>query len=182
MNQRNRSQLGGGLVLVLLGAALLAVQVVPSLKTWIETSIDWTSSWALIVVGVGVLLLFLGLLLGAPGMAVPACIVGGIGGLLYWQNATGHWETWAYAWTLIPGFVGVGTILAGLLGAGLRKSLGPGSWMVFISLMLFFIFGSFLGGQQILGGYWPVLLILLGLGLLIRAMTRSRTSTPGKVE
>jgi hypothetical protein len=109
MNDRRRSQLAGGLVMVLLGAALLAVQLVPSLKHWIETSIDWSNSWALVVVGVGVFLLILGLLLGAPGMAVPACIVGGIGGLLYWQNATGRWETWAYAWALIPGLAGVGT-------------------------------------------------------------------------
>ncbi len=174
MNDRRRSQWVGGLVMVLLGAALLAVQLVPSLKHWIETSIDWANSWALVVVGVGVFLLILGLLLGAPGMAVPACIVGGIGGLLYWQTATGHWETWAYAWALIPGFAGVGGILAGLLGGNARQALRGGGWLVFISLVTFFIFAFFLGGPQVFREYWPVLIIVLGLVLLVRGLVRFR--------
>lgn len=81
-------------------------------------------------------------------MAVPACIVGGIGGLLLWQNATGEWQSWAYAWTLIPGFVGVGTLLSGLLGGTLRRDFGAGAWRVLISLISFGIFASFLGGPQ----------------------------------
>ena len=40
-------------------------------------------------------------------MMVPASIVTGIGGLLYWQNATGRWESWSYAWALIVASVGV---------------------------------------------------------------------------
>ncbi|HUV89374.1 MAG TPA: hypothetical protein VMY80_06955, partial [Anaerolineae bacterium] len=95
-------------------------------------------------------------------------------GLLYWQNATGHWESWAYAWTLIPGFVGVGIILAGILGGGLRKALGGGGWLILISLVLFAIFGSFLGGLNLLGPYWPVLLIVLGLFILVERLVRRR--------
>jgi hypothetical protein len=108
MDRRRRSSLAAGLVLILLGAWFLVAQWVPGLQTWF--------SWPLTIVGVGVLLLIIGLLTRVPAMAVPACIVGGIGGLLYWQNATGNWESWAYAWTLIPGFVGVGIVLSGLLG------------------------------------------------------------------
>ena len=107
-------------------------------------------------------------------MAVPACIVGGIGGLLYWQNATGNWESWAYAWTLIPGFVGVGIVLSGLLGGEIRQSVSGGGWLILISLVLFTIFGSFFGALGIVGDYWPVLLILLGLLILIRSLFRSR--------
>ena len=103
MDSQRRSSLVGGLVLVLLGALFLAVQWLPGLQLWF--------SWPLIIIGIGVLLLIVGLLTGVPAMAIPACIVGGIGGLLYWQNATGNWESWAYAWTLIPGFVGVGMVL-----------------------------------------------------------------------
>jgi len=107
-------------------------------------------------------------------MAVPACIVGGIGCLLYWQNATGNWESWAYAWTLIPGFLGVGILLAGLLEGRLRQSLDSGIFFIVISLVMFAIFGSFLGGLQIFGLYWPVLLILFGLWMLVRTLFRSR--------
>ena len=64
-------------------------------------------SWPLIVVAVGAGLLVLGLLVGAPEMAIPAVIVGGIGGILYYQNLSGNWASWSYLWTLIPGFSGL---------------------------------------------------------------------------
>ncbi|NTU48297.1 MAG: hypothetical protein HGA84_04745 [Syntrophobacteraceae bacterium] len=166
MIARTRSTLAIGLLLVLAGIVLLAFQFVPSLRTWAEAVLDWP----LIVVGVGAFLLIFGLLVGAPGMAVPASIVAGIGGILMWQNATGEWESWAYIWTLIPGFVGVGIMLEGLFGGHARKGLSDGGWMVLISLTLFLVFGSFLGGPVALGGYWPALLIVLGVVFLFRSL------------
>ena len=170
MDRRRRSSLVVGLLLILLGVWFIAVQFVPELRAWME--IEY--AWPLIIVGVGVLLLVIGLLTGAPAMAVPACIVGGIGGLLYWQNATGNWESWAYMWTLIPGFVGVGVVLSALLGGETRQALSGGAWLILISLVLFAVFGSFLGGLGLLGPYWPVLLIALGLLALLRPLFRSR--------
>jgi hypothetical protein len=166
MERRTRTSIVGGLLLILLGVFFLAYQVMPERLAWLRVEMGWP----LIVVAVGAGLLIFGLLVGAPGMAVPACIVAGIGLLLYWQNATGNWESWAYAWTLIPGFVGVGTILAALLGEGkLRDALEGGFWLILISLVMFAIFGSFLGGMNLLGPYWPALLILLGLIVLVRS-------------
>jgi hypothetical protein len=166
MDSQRRSSLAGGLVLVLLGALFLAVQWVPGLQLWF--------SWPLIIIGIGVLLLIVGLLTGVPAMAMPACIVGGIGGLLYWQNATGNWESWAYAWTLIPGFVGVGMVLSGLLGGDTRQTIRGGGWLILISLVLFAVFASFFGALGLVGSYWPVLLIVLGLLLLAQSLFRSR--------
>jgi hypothetical protein len=168
MQPRRRSQFGTGVFLILVGAALLAFQFVPALRDWAE-AYDWSFSWPLIIIGVGLFFLVLGLLVGESGLAVPACVIGGIGGLLYWQNATGNWESWAYAWTLIPGFVGVGVLLSGLLGGQLRQALTGGGWLVIISAILYLAFASFLGGPAILGDYWPALII--GLGLLILART-----------
>jgi hypothetical protein len=166
MATRTRSTLALGLLLVLVGIILLAFELTPSLRSWARAVLDWP----LIIVGVGAFLLVFGLFAGAPGMAVPACIVAGIGGLLMWQNATGEWESWAYAWTLIPGFVGIGVILEGLLGGRARKGLTDGGWLVLISLTLFLVFGSFLGGPVAFGGYWPALLILLGVLFLLRSL------------
>jgi hypothetical protein len=166
MDSQRRSSLAGGLVLVLLGALFLAVQWVPGLQLWF--------SWPLIIIGIGVLLLIVGLLTGVPAMAIPACIVGGIGGLLYWQNATGNWESWAYAWTLIPGFVGVGMVLSGLLGGDTRQTVRGGAWLILISLVLFAVFASFFGALGLVGRYWPVLLIGLGLLVLAQSLFRSR--------
>ena len=159
-----------GLILVLLGLWLLGRQFFPELDVWIH----FEFAWPVLVIGVGVFLLLLGLLSGAPGMAVPATIVGGIGLMLYWQNATGNWTSWVYTWTLIPGFIGLGILLSGLLGGHLRQSLSGGLFMVVLSLVLFTFFGSLLGGANILGPYWPVLLILLGLWMLARMQLRTR--------
>ena len=170
MMAQRRSSLAFGLVLVLLGVWFLVVQFIPGLQDWFRLEM----TWPLIIVGVAVLLLVFGILAGVPAMLMPASIVGGIGGLLYWQNATGHWESWAYAWTLIPGFVGVGTLLMGLLGQETRRSITGGVWLIVISLVLFAVFGSFLGGPNLFGPYWPVLLIALGLLLLVQSFFRWR--------
>ena len=170
MDRRQRSALGGAIVLILLGALFLAWQLVPGLRELIVLEY----SWPMIVIGVGVFLFVMGLVTGAPGMAVPACIVGGIGGILYYQNATGDWASWAYVWALIPGFSGVGSILAGLLGEKPRQSIRGGAWLVLISAVLFVVFGSTMGGRSWLGGYWPVLLILLGIFIVIQTLLRRR--------
>src|SRR5512133_168122 len=167
MDERRRSSAVAGLILILLGGLFLIGQLFPGLWNWVGAY-----SWPLIVVAAGVLLLVLGLVFRAPGLVVPACIVGGVGCLLYWQNATNNWESWAYAWALIPGFVGVGTVLLGLLNRD-RRTAGGGLWLILISLVLFAVFGSFLGGFNFLGAYWPVLVILLGVLALVRALFRS---------
>jgi len=161
MERRRSSGIVVAVVLILLGLWFLAVELAPALA-WARGA----EGWPLFIVAVGIGLLLVGLATGAPGIAVPACVVGGIGGLLYWQNTTDNWASWAYAWTLIPGFVGIGVMLAGLLGDKPRQNFTGGAWLVLISLILFVIFASFLGGPAVLGQYWrywPVLLILLGL-------------------
>jgi len=168
MSRTNRANIAIALALILIGAWFLAVQFVPALHAFTLERM----TWPLAVIGVGVLLALVGLLSWTPGLLVPACIVGGIGGLLYWQNTTGNWESWAYAWTLIPGFVGVGVFLSELLQRRFRQAVTSGGWLILISLVLFLIFSSFLGGPTLLGAYWPVLLILLGLILLAQALFR----------
>jgi hypothetical protein len=172
-NNGYRRMLAFGVILMLLGGLFLLSRVAPGLFGWMGAL-----SWPLIIVGAGVLLLLVGALAGAPGLAVPAAIVGGIGGLLYWQNATGNWQSWAYAWTLIPGFVGVGVILAGLL-EGKASAVGSGLWLVVISAILFVVFSAimspFVGGPVVLGRYWPVLLIVLGALLLGQAFFQRRS-------
>jgi hypothetical protein len=95
--------------------------------------------------------------------------VGGIGCLLFYQNATGNWESWAYAWTLIPGFVGLGVVLAALMQGQSKSGITSGLWQMLISVVAFVIFGSFLGLGRI-SPYWPVLLVLGGLLILGRTL------------
>jgi len=170
MDSRQRSNLAGGLILILIGGAFLAAQLVPDLFSWLDPA----ENWPLIVIGVGVFLLLIGLLTGVPAMAVPACIVGGIGGLLYWQNATDYWESWSYVWTLIPGFVGVGIILSGLVSGHPRQAFREGGRTLLVSLVLFTIFGFFLGREAFHSLLWPSLMIAAGVVVLIRTLFRLR--------
>ncbi|NOZ00211.1 MAG: hypothetical protein GXP40_13580 [Chloroflexi bacterium] len=171
MSRSNRSQLALGIILILLGAWFIAAKSVPALGAWVDAYYDWPFT----IIGAGAIILLIGLIVGAPGMAVPAAIVAGIGGILYYQNATGDWESWSYMWALIPGFVGVGTMLAGLLGENTRANLGHGLNLLVVSAALFLIFAAAFGGLALLGDYGPaILLILLGLWVIGRGLFRGR--------
>lgn len=174
MNQRTRGQLGCGFALMLFGAWMLALRLFPVFDQWVRRNFDWP----VLVIGAGVLMLAFGLLVKTPGMGLPAGIVAGIGGLLYWQNATGNWASWAYAWALIPGFVGLGLVLMSLMQGEAGDTLRSGGWLMVISLVFFFGFGSLFGDSELLGPYWPILLILLGLYLLGQPLLRGRGKPP----
>ncbi len=166
---KNRSNLFLGVLLIAIGAWLVATRQIPSLQDFTEnmTGATWT-------IAAGVLILVIGLLTGAPGMAVPASIVAGIGGILFYQDRVGDYASWSYMWTLIPGFVGVGTILTGLLGEHTAKNLSSGLRMLVFSAVLFLVFGTFLGDLDFLGEYGvAIILILLGAFILARGFWRS---------
>jgi hypothetical protein len=170
MSRQARANLAIGMSLVLLGVWLLAVQAIPRLRDWFDIPL----SWPLLIVGGGVLLLLLGLVLHLPGLAIPACVIGGIGGLLYWQNTTGQWASWMYVWTLIPAFLGVGIILAGFLKGGFRSALRGGLGLVFFSLIMFVFYWMLLGSSGSGWEYWPTYLIIIGLWSLSEVLLRRR--------
>jgi uncharacterized membrane protein HdeD (DUF308 family) len=170
MRNQGRTQLALGIILILLGAWFIAQRSIPELAAFAERF----SEGPFTVIGVGVLLLLLGLILGSPGLAIPAAIVSGIGGILYYQDLTGNADSWSYMWTLIPGFVGVGTILRGLLGEDPRNNLRHGLNLMVISAVLFLVFSALLGGWDLLGNYGPaILLIVLGLWVIGSGLYRS---------
>ena len=176
MSRQNRTQLALGVLLVLLGVWFFAVRQVPALQAWTEVQFGWP----FYVVGAGAIILLIGLLTGAPAMAIPACIVAGIGGILYYQERFSDWESWSFLWTLIPGFVGIGTILTGLLGENTRHNLGHGLNLVVISALLFLVFAAIMQRLNVLGAYGPaLLLVLLGLYVIGRGLLRSRGSGGG---
>ena len=168
MDRHQRSSIAFALILILVGVWFLAVQFIPALQAFAISS----RTWPLLIVAFGVLWAVAAMVSWTPGLLIPASIFSGIGGLLYYQNVTGDWESWAYAWTLIPGFVGVGVFFSGLLEGKLRAAIIGGGWLVIISGVLYLAFSSFLGGPNWLGPYWPVLVILLGVITLVQAFFR----------
>lgn len=165
MNRTQRSSLSIGIILVLVGIYFILANLVPEFNQWLHIEYSWPT----IILAVAAGLLILGLIVGAPDMAVPAVIVGGIGGILYYQNLTGDWGSWSYMWALIPGFSGIGMLLAHVLGARDRYSIGSAFDTLGTSLVLFVIFGAFFGAFKAFGDYWPLLLV--GAGVLIGLRT-----------
>lgn len=147
-----------GLILIAVGVIFLLMPLFPNVSDMLN--ID--QHWPLIIVLIGGMFI-LGALLGSPGLAVPGTIVGGIGLLLYYQNLTGNWQTWAFAWTLIPVFVGIGIILSKAIAGDLASGLRSGGRLILIGLIMFLIFGSFLGAG--FGRSFGLAIVLIGIGL-----------------
>ena len=163
MNSRGRSQLVLGVILILLGAWFLLDRTVPNFHEFFDKYTQWPNNMFLIGAG----LFILGLVLGQPGLSIPAAIAAGIGGIFYYQKVYHDASSWSYMWTLILGFIGMGTVLQGLLGDSTAYNIKRGLNLMVVSAVLFLIFSSFLGGWQLLGNYGPaILLILLGVWVL----------------
>lgn len=123
-----------GVILVLLGLAWLLGRV---------ANVDMTQvPWPLYVIVLGVVLFLLSVPArdrGGEGLAVVGAMVTVTGLILLYQDATGHWESWAYAWALIaPGGVGLGLLLFGLLG-GRRGLIGAGARAALAGLGIFLV-------------------------------------------
>lgn len=94
--------------------------------------------------------------------------------LLFYQNLTGHWASWAYAWALIaPTGVGVGQWLYGTAN-GRPGAVKSGKDLVSIGLMMFAVGFVFFELILNISGFnlglvgWGILLILLGAFMFIR--------------
>ena len=170
--QDTRQGIAGGAVLVALGVLFFFREVFGfELGRY---------GWPLFIIGPG-LLLFAGMIAGgrgAGGLAVPASIVTTIGLLLFVQNLTGRYETWAYGWALIPLAAGLGTRIAGAW-EGNATLVAEGQRAIALGLVLFLVFGAFFEGfvfhGSVLASYLlPVGLIFGGVALLARNGFRAR--------
>lgn len=161
--ERNKQSFIWGLLLAIIGGVLLVDQILPG---W-SLNFDWP--W--LVLGVGFVFLLFAVLTRTGGLAIPGAIISGIGGILNYQNLTGSWNTWQFAWTLIPGFVGIGLALAALISPQEHRDGWQSSLiLLIISGVLFIAFGGsalFNWNSRLV---WPVLTIGFGFFLLIRGV------------
>lgn len=160
-----RSQLVWGLILIAGGLAVFALQLFPELFDQF--------SWPWIMIAIGLVFAIASLLSRIGGLMIPGIIVGGLGGIFLWQEGSGDPSSWSYIWTLIPGFVGLGMLIGSLYDADLREARWAGAGLVFFSALGFIMFSGLLGVDADLLQYWPVLLIVGGVIVLLRSLMGS---------
>ena len=139
--------------------------------------------WPFIVVGVGVVILGLGLFVNREqSMVVGGTVATTVGLVLLYQNSTGHWESWAYAWALVgPAASGFGMLLWGVRTAN-AADVRTGTWGMLGGLGLFLVGYLFfegvigIGGQRLALPEWllPAVVIAMGVVLLGRALIERR--------
>ncbi len=174
-----------GSVLVIFGALALVAELNKSFSFW-------STFWPFIIIGLG-LIFFVGMFAGgksSAGLAIPGSIFGAIGLLMLMQNLTSHWESWAYAWTVIIMAVGVGIVFMGMQ-TGDEGQRHAGLRVLKIGVIMFVIFGAFF--EMIFNNapfaqiFFPIALIFLGgylvlmrSGLLGRGEKAIATPTTSK--
>jgi len=163
--------IGLGVALLLIGGLLFVGQL---LNIGLEDI-----GWPAIVIGIGVIILVLGLFVNREqGMVIGGTVVTTVGLVLLYQNTTGRWETWAYAWALVgPAASGLGMVLWGIRTAN-PVEIRNGTWALLTGLAIFVVGFLFFEGVIGLSGEplglpeWllPVVVIAIGVVILARGI------------
>ena len=160
------STLAVGLVLVLVGAALFAGQL---FGIGIEDV-----GWPFFVVAAGLAVLVIGLVVAnEQGMVIGGTIATTVGLVLLYQDQTGRWESWAYAWALVgPAASGLGLAVWGVR-SGNGGDVRNGTWGLMGGLAIFAIGFLFfegvigLGGDRLALPEWLLPLVVIGIGVVV---------------
>jgi hypothetical protein len=161
MDKKQRAIVAAGGVAILLGVLVIVGSFLPAGSRVV--------SWPLIILAVGAAFLLFGIGTTAIGLVIPGTIVLGIGFLLYVQNLGRWWDSWSFAWALIPGFVGLGLLLFDRLtgaSAGLKTATKV---LLAVSAVLFLVFAAAVGRH---GWAWIALgavLVAAGIVLVLRS-------------
>jgi hypothetical protein len=128
-------------------------------------------NWTVILWGMGAFFAISALTSGVAPLLIPGAVLGGIGGLLAYQVASGDWNSWAYAWALLPGFVGLGLFFAFLRRRVMRII---GVLLLGWSLVVFTIFGLVFARHGEFSRLWPLALVLAGIVVLVQSIILPR--------
>jgi hypothetical protein len=128
-------------------------------------------------------ILLIGLVvMNQSGMVVGGTVVTTVGLVLLYQDQTGRWESWAYAWALVgPAASGLGLALWGIR-SGDADDIRNGTWGLLGGLAIFVVGFLFFEGVIGISGEpfplpeWvlPAVVIVIGLVLLARGLLQRR--------
>ena len=165
-----------------LGVALLLIGVLLFVGQIFDIGIN-DVGWPAIVIGIGVVILVLGLFVNREqGMVIGGTVVTTVGLVLLYQNTTGRWESWAYAWALVgPAASGLGMVLWGIRSAD-PAEIRNGTWALLGGLGIFLVGFLFFEGVIGISGEplplpeWvlPAVVIAIGVVVLARGIFQRR--------
>jgi hypothetical protein len=169
----------GGIVVIVGLVALILEQTSIDVATWLGGS-----GWTLFVIVPGLVLLAAAIVLrdgAAMAATVGGAVVTTIGLLLLYQDLNEHYESWAYAWALIPMSAGLGIAVNGLRFA--RRDLVTLGTRMIAGFGLALLFGAWFFETTFetnqapfnLGDNWPIALIVLGGVVLVFGLLRGST-------
>jgi hypothetical protein len=182
--QHERNTRALGLLLLGVGAWILIARFIHiDLGSWL-----WPF-WVIVPGGLIMALGFRDTHRSNEGLVIFGSIVAVTGIILFVQNVTGQWQSWAYAWALLfPGSVGLGQYLWGKR-TGNTAAVRSAEKTLRIAVMLFIAFGIFFEVVLGIGGFRlgaagrivvPVLLIAAGATIYVTSMTGERDSNVQK--
>jgi hypothetical protein len=181
-SQHERNTRALGILLLAVGAwTLLSRFLHIDFGTWL-----WPF-WVIVPGGIIIALGFRDRNRGNEGLVTFGSIVAVTGIILFVQNLTGQWQSWAYAWALLfPGAIGLGKYLWGRR-AGDEAAVRRGEKTMQTALVMFVAFGLFFELVLGIGGFHlgsagrivvPVLLIAAGAALYITSTTGDHGQAP----
>jgi len=170
---QKRSNPIGALILIGLGLLFLIGQIF-NVNFWSILGF----SWPVFILIPGVIFLALALTgdKKMSGFVFPGAFITGTGAILWYQNATDHWESWAYIWTLYPVFLGLALIFHGQR-MGKENDIRTGRGFLQFGMIAFLVGAAFfelvIFGSSSLLTHWIVPLALIGVGGYMLATGRA---------
>jgi hypothetical protein len=173
-----------GLLLLLVGALVLASEPLFGLVSGLGISDDLLRWWPLLIIGLSLFFLVPGMV-GGPsrrlraGMMIPGALLAGVGGALLYTSLADRWSAWAYLWSVLPFSFGIGMYAAGWIAdAPAFKWIGSG--IAAGGLVAYVVFATAFGGEafRLIAA---IGIIALGLALTIGGLADrlSRKSPAG---
>jgi len=176
-----------GILLIVVGIVILVLQYVHIDLSWLPER--WTElSWPLRIIIPGLALFVVGLVLpdrAGEGLSGFGLVAAAVGTLLWYQDVTGNWESWAYAWALVfPAAGGIASIIHGTLHANwrhVRDGAGGLAFGLVAFVVLGYVFEAWLGfegfGLGRIAAWVPgVILLAVGVTVLFAGTPGERSS------
>jgi peptidoglycan/LPS O-acetylase OafA/YrhL len=126
----------------------------------------------------GLVLLVSALMFGkrAAVLAIPGCMAVTFGSILFYQQASGNYQSWNYAWALILAAAGLGMVIQGTKSKRRRnlrygmRTLSSGAFLFLLLGTIFALISSSDGAEPSNVGnvLWPLALIGAGVVMILR--------------